>query len=139
MADFLARYRGLTMLEHSTDGEEAEGITPALSRHVASALAKYTGRGPNRVRVRVASDCITVLTEGVLTRSEQLLVEHEKTEAAQVSRDAFQDVLEQELVAGVERLTGRSVITLLSAHDVEADLASDVFVLAPAEGPSGTD
>jgi hypothetical protein len=49
-------------------------------------------------------------------------------------RDALQRAMEPQLVAAVQRLTGRTVNTFLGGSSTLADSAVKVFVLAPAIG-----
>jgi hypothetical protein len=44
-------------------------------------------------------------------------------------RRKFQSTMRDDLVGGVELLTGRKVVSFLSDHDVGADTAAEVFVL----------
>jgi hypothetical protein len=47
-------------------------------------------------------------------------------------RDAFQDAMRDDMVAQVERLTGRRVIAFLSDNHIDPDVAIECFQLAAA-------
>jgi uncharacterized protein YbcI len=52
-------------------------------------------------------------------------------------RHKFQATMRDDLVGGVELLTGRRIVSFLSDHDPHADCAVEVFVLdAPPEAPA---
>lgn len=116
--------------------------SPALSVHtgqitkeVIRRVAEFTGRGPVSGRTEIGNDSITVLLEGVLTKGERNLVDHDHTGAVETNREAVQDALGDSLIEAVESITNRKVRGLLSASDVELDISVEVFVLEP-EAPA---
>ena len=52
------------------------------------------------------------------------------------TRKAFQNAMREELVAGVEEITGRRVIAFMSDNHLEPDMAIEAFVLEPLEAPA---
>lgn len=46
-------------------------------------------------------------------------------------RQASQQTMGPEMVAGVEKLTGRKVVAFMSANHLEPDIAIESFVLEP--------
>ena len=54
-----------------------------------------------------------------------------KDELVRFGRDALQRAMETELIAVVERLTGRKVRSFLSGLSTSADSSVEVFVLEP--------
>jgi uncharacterized protein YbcI len=50
-------------------------------------------------------------------------------ELVQTVRLAFQKTMREDLVAGIEQITGRRVIAFMSANHVDPDLAIESFVL----------
>lgn len=54
-------------------------------------------------------------------------------------RRAYQEMMRSELIAGVQKLTGRKVIAFLSADHLEPDIAIESFVLEPLTKPSAGD
>ena len=44
-------------------------------------------------------------------------------------RSDFQEAMREELVVGIEELTGRTVAAFLASNSIEPDMASEVFVL----------
>jgi uncharacterized protein YbcI len=43
-------------------------------------------------------------------------------------RRKFQSTMREDLVSGVERMTGRTVVAFMSDHDAGPDYAAEVFV-----------
>lgn len=87
-------------------------------------------------RTEIGNDSITVLLEGVLTKGERNLVDHDQTDAVETSREAVQDALGASLIEAVESITSRKVRGLLSASDVDLDISVEVFVLEPEDAAS---
>ena len=67
-----------------------------------------------------------------MTKAERRLVQAGEDELVVTIRRRFQTTMRDDLVQGVEVLTGRKVISFLSDHNARTDHASEVFVL---DGP----
>ena len=75
------------------------------------------------------------LLEGGATKAEVNLVAAGRAELVRLSRDALQRAMEADLIAAVERITGREVRSFLSGVSTSADSSVELFVLEP-ESPS---
>jgi uncharacterized protein YbcI len=121
--------------EHATDGK----LATAISNMVVQSLRQYTGRGPTRARTYIHDQLISVVLQGTLTRAERRLVADGKSDLVLHTRKAFQGLMRAELVAGVEALTGRTVIAFLGSNSIDPDIDVESFLLAPdahAEDPT---
>ena len=67
-----------------------------------------------------------------MTKAERRLTQEGEDELVVTVRRKFQSTMRDDLVGGIELLTGRRVVSFLSDHDAETDHASEVFVL---DGP----
>jgi uncharacterized protein YbcI len=105
----------------------------AIANHVVRLLSEYTGRGPTKARTSFAHDLVTVVVQDVLSKGERSLVRDGKAELVLTTRRAYQQTMRKELTAGVEEITGRTVIAFLSANHIDPDVAIESFVLAPQE------
>ena len=101
----------------------------AISNMVVKLMTEYTGRGPTKARTHINDDVVTVLLHDLLTKGERSLVQGGKTELVQSTRFAFQQTMEQDLVRGIEEITGREVLAFMSANHLEPDMAVEIFVL----------
>jgi uncharacterized protein YbcI len=125
------------------DGQHPTGTaTSTISRAIVRLLHEYTGRGPTKARTTFHHDLITVLLEDTLTMGERSLIHDGKSELVLRTRRAFQETMGPQMIAAVERCSGRRVQAFLSANHLEPDLAIESFVLAPREesdeAPSAT-
>ncbi len=102
-------------------------------------MREYTGRGPTKARTIIDEDLITVVLQDTLTMGERSLVRDGETDLVLTSRKAFQRTMSTQLIAAVERLSGRSVYAFLSDNHIDPDIAVETFVLAPIAGGEGDD
>lgn len=107
-------------------------LTAAISRHVVRLVAEYTGRGPTKARTTIRDNVVVCVTEDNMTKAERRLVQAGENELVVTLRRKFQTTMRDDLVQGVEVLTGRKVVSFLSDHNADMDHAAEVFVL---DGP----
>jgi uncharacterized protein YbcI len=112
-------------------------LATAISTMVVRVLRKHTGRGPTKSRTRLSDDLIWVVVEDTLTHAERTLVANGRAELVLRVRQAFQDIMSAELIAGVEALSNRTVTAFFSDNTLDPDIAVEFFLLAPVTGAAG--
>src|SRR5438477_5463543 len=88
----------------------------AISNLVVKLVSEYTGRGPTKARSYLNDELVTVVLRDTLTKGERSLVRDGKGDLVLDVRLAFQQTMRNDLVEGIERVTGRSVVAFLSAN-----------------------
>jgi uncharacterized protein YbcI len=101
----------------------------AISKLEVGLYADHVGRGPTKARSYINGDIVVCLMEDTLTRAEKTLVKSGRGETVIEIRAALRETMREDLIAGVERLTGRRVLALNSGGNLEPDVISDLFVL----------
>jgi uncharacterized protein YbcI len=134
------------MATHGQDGDQTAGTVPdephpaehssgeltQITRAMVSIYKHQFGRGPNFAHSYYAgSNAIVCLLEGTLTPVEKSLAAMGEIQQLQNLRQLFQAAAEDEFRAAVEEITGRDVVSFLSANDIKSDIASEMFVFAP--------
>jgi uncharacterized protein YbcI len=120
----------------SSDGEVTYSVSAEISRRIVALYKQTMGRGPTKSHTTIKDDHVVCVLRDSLTAAERKLVGTERgPELIEAVRDTFQDEIRAEAIAIVEQLLQREVIAFLSDHDVERDIACEVFVLAPLSGP----
>ncbi|SRR6266516_398715 len=109
-------------------------LVSQLSREVVQLHARLYGRGPTKARSYLHSDYAVCVLEEIFTVAERTLIEAGSGEHVRDTRKRFQDVVEGEFKAIVERITERRVRALLSQVDVKANLALEFFLFADDGG-----
>jgi uncharacterized protein YbcI len=104
-------------------------LNAALANELGKLIADFTGRGATRSRAIVHHDLVVCLFEDSATRAERNLVAAGKAELVRHQRDALQHAMASQLIAAVERLTGRRVRTFMSGTDEFGGSALEAFVL----------
>ena len=117
----------------TSDGQ----LATAIASMVVQVLRQYTGRGPTRSRTYLNDELISVVLQGTLTQAERALVADGKSDLVMSNRRAFQSIMRADLIAGIEELTGRTVIAFLSDNSIDPDVKVKSFLLAPQEEPDG--
>jgi len=116
------------------DGAVRGALVSQLSREIVQLHARLYGRGPTKARSYIHSDYVVCVLEEIFTVAERTLIEAGSGEHVRDTRKMFQDVVEDEFKAIVERITERRVRVLLSQVDIESNLALEVFLFANEEG-----
>jgi uncharacterized protein YbcI len=104
-------------------------LNAAISNAVVGILRENVGKGPRQARTIHSDRVVLCVLEDNMTRAEQSLATHGKSDHVLGIRHAFQETMQEELTGAVEALTGRKVIAFMSTNHVDPDLAAEVFVL----------
>jgi uncharacterized protein YbcI len=107
-----------------TEQEQPAGATlhAAISHAVVGLLREYTGRGPTKSRTTIRDNIVRVMLEQTLTKGEQSLVNKGRSDTVIEIRHEFQEAMREETMAKVAQLTGRRVIAMLSANQINPDI-----------------
>ncbi len=103
----------------------------AIANELGKMISEFVGRGATKSRAFVHNDIVVLLLEDGATRAEVNLVAAGRAELVREQRDVLQRAMEDQLVAAVERITGRKVRTFLSGSSTLGESAVEVFVLEP--------
>jgi uncharacterized protein YbcI len=113
-------------------GPQIEQSVPAqISDLVVQHVHACTGRGPTKVWTSVDRDLVSVVLSDLLSKGEHSLITDGRAQLVLEMRQAFQQTMRDDLIIGVERVTGRTVIAFMSANHLEPDIAIESFVLEP--------
>ncbi len=123
------------------DGGLAAGrLNAAIANELGKLIAEFTGRGSEKSRAFIQGDVLVCLLENGATKGERNMVAAGRADVVRLGRDVLQHAMKDELVAAVERLTGRKVRTFLSGTSTLGESSVEVFVLESdpgAENPGG--
>ena len=64
-------------------------------------------------------------------QAERALVEYGNPELVLQTRHEFQNAMRDDLIAIIERETGRKVVAFMSDNHIDPDIAAEVFALEP--------
>jgi uncharacterized protein YbcI len=124
-----------------TENVPKGSVAAEISNATVKLMHEYTGRGPTKARTYIDESLVTVVLEDTLTMGERSLVRDGRSDLVLATRKAFQQTMASQLVAAVERYSGRKVRVFLSDNHVDPDVAVESFVLVPkdqsTDGSSG--
>lgn len=100
-----------------------------ISNAVVRIYKHYLGRGPRSARTHLSEDLVVVILAGCLTRAERSLYEAGQQELLLSQRHAIQQLMADEMIAAVQGIVGRSVVSFMSTNDPEKEIGAEVFVL----------
>jgi uncharacterized protein YbcI len=116
----------------TSDSPHAEqSVAAKISNLVVQLLHAYTGRGPTKAWTSIDEDLVSVVVRDTLTRGEESLVTDSRAHLVLELRHAYQQTMRNDLIDGVEKLTGRHVIAFMSANHLDPDIGIESFVLEP--------
>lgn len=105
-----------------------------LADAVSKCVRAYTGRGPLSTQVLLNDETVVVVMRDSLTKGEQVLVEHGHDEEVLALRSTYQETMRQDLIAAIEAITGKPVVTFMSTNSTEPDYAVEIFILGKPSG-----
>jgi uncharacterized protein YbcI len=117
---------------------EPERQSFSVQMEVSNAMVRLYkeqfGRGPTKSRTSYAGpDLLVCSLEDSLTPAEKNLRDMGEHQRLRDVRMFFQYASETKFRETVEQITGRKVVAFISGHDVEQDIAAELFYLQPQE------
>ena len=110
---------------HLKGGELNAAITSAL----VGIQNDHLGRGPKTASTFHYGNVVVTLMNDVMTPAEKTLASTNKADAVIQMRHLFQETMEADFRAAVERLTGHNVIAFISGNHINPDVAAETFLL----------
>jgi uncharacterized protein YbcI len=113
-------------------------IAPEISRESLAAVAneivrlkaQYYGKGPTEAKAYMNDDVLVVVLRGGLTTVEKTLLDAGDEDLVRRVRLRFQEVMEQNFMDAVQRLTDFKVLTYMSQIVFDPDLCFEFFVVS---------
>lgn len=115
----------------ATRTQQAAGLPAALTRAVASIWTRHSGRRPADARTEIRGNVVTcVLVDALDDPADAVAVPVARQ--AHDRRSWRRDEYQREAIAAVVKLTCQRVTSLVSSHDADTRVATEVFALEPS-------
>jgi uncharacterized protein YbcI len=111
---------------------DAWTLDALISCAVIRRISGHTGRGPTQIRTVIDDDTIVCVARHVSPEGEETVVDSTGPEVRR-TRDALQAAMSDDLVADIQRLTGREAAPLFRAQEVFPGVTCAVFLLQPLD------
>ena len=119
----------MTVHESENDRGRHGPLSAAISTATVQLVREYTGRGPTKAHTTIRDSVVLVMLEDTLTQGEHALVAHGRGDLVLMMRTEFQNAMREAAAETIGRLTGRTVVAMMSANHIAPDLGAEVFVL----------
>ncbi|MHB8693972.1 MAG: Na-translocating system protein MpsC family protein [Solirubrobacteraceae bacterium] len=111
-------------------------LLAAVTTSMVAFHERYHHRAPVTAKtLLLGNELLICVLGGVYTDVEKTMIELQRAPIVHETRGAFQGAMEYKLVAAIERLSGRKVLTFMSDHHVGPDIEIEIFMLTPQEAP----
>lgn len=107
-------------------------MATAVSEVVARLFLDKFGRGPMHVETFINGDVLTTLMRDVFTPAERSMIAAGKSDSVLSTRMLWQQATSSSFKDAVSEATGRQVLSVISGFELDEELATEVFILAPA-------
>ena len=104
-------------------------LNAAITSAIVGIQNEYLGRGPRTASTFHHGNVIVTLMHDVLNRAEKEIAKAARRGFMPSIRQLYQETMEPDFVAAVERLTGRTVVAFISGNHADPDIATELFVL----------
>ena len=101
-----------------------------VANEIVRLKAQYYGKGPTEAKAYMNDEVLVVALKGGLTTVERTLLEAGDDGLVRQVRLRFQEVMEQNFIDAVQRLTGQRVLTYMSQIVFDPDYCFEFFVLS---------
>jgi uncharacterized protein YbcI len=122
------------MLETQADTHRDQTITAQISTEVVRTLKESFGKGPVKAKSYLLDDFLLVVMRGGMTVAEETMLRLGHGDLVRRFRQTYQDEMRDILVAKVEALTGRTVVTYQSQVLFDPHIVLEIFFFADAAG-----
>jgi uncharacterized protein YbcI len=96
--------------------------------------AQFFGRGADEAKSYVNDDFLIVVMRGCFLQFEDELIARGREDVVRDVRLAWQSEMAPEITGSIEQITGMRVVDYHSQVMTKADVALEMFLLAPADG-----
>jgi uncharacterized protein YbcI len=115
---------------------DGAALLATISTSIVAILRERYGRGPLKAKTYAIDDLIVVVTrDSGFTALEQTIMDHDEPGLVVTMRRDFEHDVANLYTATIERLTGRTVLAILSQAHVDPGITMGTFFLdAPLDG-----
>jgi uncharacterized protein YbcI len=102
----------------------------AVANEIVRLKAQYYGKGPTEAKAYLNDETLVVALKGGLTTVERTLLDAGDQALVRQVRLRFQEVMGQNFIDAVQRMTGQRVLTYMSQIVFDPEYCFEFFVLS---------
>jgi uncharacterized protein YbcI len=112
----------------------SNGLPTEITTSLVSLWTRYAGKAPSAARTEIRGNVVTcVLVDAVGDYNRGMAAAQTRDTVAGIGK-LTPTAYKQEAVAAVVRVTHQRVVSFISSHDRDTDVATEVFTLEPSLG-----
>jgi uncharacterized protein YbcI len=108
---------------------QPDTVRARISRSVVSLLKEFYGRGPVKAKTYYTDDVVLVVLSGGFSPVEATLLAAGQGTAVTDQRTVFQEAMRGRFSEKIEEITGRKVVSFMTANDQQSDMTAQLFIL----------
>ena len=108
------------------------GLSAQLTRSLVSLWTHYAGRPPTSARTEIRGNVVTCVLVDAVAAYNRSMFAPQARDTVEGAGKRTSAGYKREAVAAVVRLTRQRVVSFISSHDRETDVATEVFTLEPS-------
>jgi len=109
-----------------------QGLLSRISTEVVRTLKDSFGKGPVKAKSYILDDFLIVVMRGGVTVAEQTMLDRGHGDLVRKFRQTYENEMGDELMAKIEALTGRKVVTYQSQILFDPHIVMEVFFFESA-------
>jgi uncharacterized protein YbcI len=107
-------------------------LSADLSESLASLWTRYAGRRPTSIRTEIRGNVVTCVLIDAVGDFNRSMIAPQAHDTVRGVGKLTPAAYRREAIAAVVRLTRQRVASLVSSHDRDTDVATEVFTLEPS-------
>jgi uncharacterized protein YbcI len=114
---------------------KGDQLLDAVTDAMVAFHQRYHHRAPASAKtLLLGGELLVCVMGGVYTDVEKTMIELQRSAMVQETRSAFHIAMQDKLIAAVESLSGRDVLSFMSDHHVGPDIEIELFMLGRIPG-----
>jgi uncharacterized protein YbcI len=119
-------------MRDSTTARLPNAVPAQIAEALASLWTKYAGKRPRSARVDVRGNVVTCTLVDAVADFERSVIPPQSHDPVRGVGKLTHEGYRREAVAAIVRLTRQRVLSFMSSHDWETDVATEIFTLEPS-------
>src|SRR3954454_5121907 len=114
------------------DRDSANGLPAKLTAALVSLWTQYAGKAPSRARTEIRGNVVTCVLVDAVGDYNRSMIARQTGDTVQGVGKLTPAAYKRDATAAVVRLTRQRVTSLVSSHDGDTDVATEIFTLEPS-------
>jgi hypothetical protein len=115
-----------------TTGRPPSGLAAKLTESLVLLWTQYAGKRPTKARTEIRGNVVTCVLDGAVGDYNRSMIAPQTQDTVRGAGKLTPAGYKRDAIAAVVRLTRQRVVTFVSSHNRDTDVATEVFTLEPS-------